>query len=87
MVAFAVGAKAQNAAQSVDTLNSKHSTQNEGSRFAVQKTVPDNTEDLERKAVDLRNPENLTTETTYDERTHTYIVGNKMAIRTCRYRC
>ena len=47
-------------------------------RYAVSKTAPDNTEDLERKAVDLRNPENLTTETTYDEKTHTYIVGNKI---------
>ena len=47
-------------------------------RYAVQKTSPDNEKDLERKAVDLRNPENLTTETTYDERTHTYIVGNKI---------
>ncbi|MBQ1178369.1 MAG: cell surface protein SprA, partial [Bacteroidaceae bacterium] len=47
-------------------------------RYAVQKTAPDNEEDLEQKPVDLRNPENLTTETTYDERTHMYIVGNKI---------
>ena len=47
-------------------------------RYAVSKTAPDNAEDLERKAVDLRNPENLTTETTYDDRTHTYLVGNKI---------
>ena len=47
-------------------------------RYAVQKTSPDNEKDLERKAVDLRNPENLTTETTYDEKHHMYIVGNKI---------
>ena len=47
-------------------------------RYAVQKTSPDNEKDLERKPADLRNPENLTTETTYDEKTHTYIVGNKI---------
>ena len=47
-------------------------------RYAVSKTSPTNEKDLERKAVDLRNPENLTTETTYDEKTHTYIVGNKI---------
>ena len=47
-------------------------------RYAVQKTSPTNEKDLERKPVDLRNPENLTTETTYDEKTHTYIVGNKI---------
>ena len=43
-------------------------------RYAVQKTSPANEKDLERKAVDLRNPENLPPETTYDEKTHTYIV-------------
>ncbi len=47
-------------------------------RYAVQKTSPTNEKDLERKPADLRNPENLTTETTYDEKTHTYIVGNKI---------
>ena len=47
-------------------------------RYAVSKTSPTNEKDLERKPADLRNPENLTTETTYDEKTHTYIVGNKI---------
>ena len=47
-------------------------------RFEVAKTSPDNEEDLEPKVADLRNPENLTTETTYDDRTHMYIVGNKI---------
>ena len=47
-------------------------------RFEVQKTSPNNEQDLERKAADLRNPENLTTETTYDEKNHMYIVGNKI---------
>ena len=45
-------------------------------RFEVSKTSPDNEEDLEPKVADLRNPENLTTETTYDEKAHMYIVGN-----------
>ena len=71
-MAFAMGAKAQSTVQPVDTILNK------GMRFAVQKTSPDNAEDLERKAVDLRNPENITTETTYDDRTHMYIVGNKI---------
>ena len=47
-------------------------------RFEVSKTSPDNEEDLEPKVADLRNPENLTTETTYDEKAHMYIVGNKI---------
>ena len=50
----------------------------QSSRFAVAKTSPDTEKDLERKVADLRNPENLTTETTYDDKTHTYIVGNKI---------
>ena len=56
-----------------DTLSTGQS-----SRYGVAKTAPDNVEDLERKAVDLRNPENLTTVATYDEKTHTYVVGNKV---------
>ena len=40
-------------------------------RYAVQKTSPTNEKDLERKPADLRNPENLTTETTYDAKTQT----------------
>ena len=47
-------------------------------RYEVAKTSPDNEKDLERKPVDLRNPENLTTETTYDEKTNTYVIGNKI---------
>ena len=47
-------------------------------RYEVAKTSPDEERDLERKAVDLRNPENLTTETTYDDKNHMYIVGNKI---------
>ena len=78
LVAFAMGAKAQSAVQAVDTLNSKSAAQGIETRFEVAKTAPDNEKDLERKAVDLRNPENLTTETTYDDRTHMYIVGNKI---------
>ena len=78
VMSFAMGAKAQHAVQPVDSLGAKHSALNEGSRFEVAKTSPDNAEDLERKAVDLRNPDNLTTETTYDDKAHMYIVGNKI---------
>ena len=51
---------------------------NDSVRYAVQKTSPTNEKDLERKVADLRNPENLTTETSYDEKNHMYIVGNKI---------
>ena len=71
MVALVAPTMAQELVQTADTLS-------KGSRYGVAKTAPDKAEDLERKTADLRNPENLTTETTYDEKTHTYIVGNKI---------
>ena len=71
MVALVAPTMAQGLVQTADTLS-------KGSRYGVAKTAPDKAEDLERKTADLRNPENLTTETTYDEKTHTYIVGNKI---------
>ena len=69
-------ALAQN--ETTDSLNIQRTTTNKTNRYEVAKTTPENEKDLERKAVDLRNPENLTTETTYDEKSHTYIVGNKI---------
>ena len=47
-------------------------------RFEVAKTTPDTEDDLEKKAADLKTPENLKTETTYDDKTHTYVVGTKI---------
>ncbi|MBR4433558.1 MAG: cell surface protein SprA, partial [Bacteroidaceae bacterium] len=47
-------------------------------RFEVAKTTPDNEDDLKKKSADLKTPENLKTETTYDERTHTYLIGTKI---------
>ena len=48
-------------------------------RFEVAKTTPDNEDDLDKKAMDLRTPENITTAAaTYDEKTHTYLVGSKL---------
>ena len=78
MVALAVDAKAQGTVQLADTLNAQQSALSEGSRFKVAKTAPDNAEDLECKAMDLNTPENIITETTYDDKSHTYIVGSKI---------
>ena len=71
MVTYVAQTMAQEQVQPADTLS-------KSSRYGVAKTAPDNEKDLERKTADLRNPENLTTETTYDEKTHTYLVGNKI---------
>ena len=71
MVTYVAQTMAQGQVQPADTLS-------KSSRYGVAKTAPDNEKDLERKTADLRNPENLTTETTYDEKTHPYLVGNKI---------
>ena len=47
-------------------------------RFEVAKTTADTEDDLTKKTADLRDPENITTTTTYDDKTHTYIVGKKV---------
>ena len=77
MMVASLCAVAQNAVGN-SQLTTQNSQLKDSVRYAVQKTSPTNEKDLERKPADLRNPENLTTETTYDEKTHTYIVGNKI---------
>ena len=47
-------------------------------RFDVAKTAPDTEDDMQRKTADLKTPENIKTEATYDEKTHTYTVGTKI---------
>lgn len=47
-------------------------------RFGTTKTVPETHDDLTSNPADLRNPENITTETEYDEIDGTYRLGNKM---------
>ena len=61
-------------AEATDTIRQE----SQASRFTISKTAPETEKDLERKVADLRNPDNLTTETTYDEKNHMYIVGNKI---------
>ncbi len=47
-------------------------------RYSVRRTAPRDETDLKKRTADLRDPENLTTETTYDERTGLYSVGTKI---------
>ena len=46
-------------------------------RYTVRKTVAQTVEELDSSAIDLKNPDNLKTETVYDEATGNYIVGTK----------
>lgn len=47
-------------------------------RANVKRTVARTQEDLKDKLPDLKDPENLSSETTYDETTNTYKVGTKL---------
>ena len=47
-------------------------------RYTVKKTTVETIDDAQRKAVDLRDPENLQTEVAYDEKDNTYTVGTTL---------
>lgn len=47
-------------------------------RYTVKRTAPKTEDDLKRKSIDLRDPENLKTDTTYNEKTGYYTIGTKI---------
>ncbi len=47
-------------------------------RFDVKPTAPRNVDDFKVRPADLRDPDNLTTDTVYDPKTGTYTIGTKM---------
>ena len=47
-------------------------------RYSVKKTTVETLDDAQRKAIDLRDPENLQTEVAYDEKDNTYTVGTTL---------
>ena len=47
-------------------------------RFAVAKTVPDNVNDLQGHALDLKSPQNIVTDTVYNEKDSTYIISTRL---------
>ena len=47
-------------------------------RYSVRKTTAQNTDDLEQKTADLKDPDNLKTEVVYDEKNDTYSVGTTL---------
>ncbi len=46
-------------------------------RYTVRKTAPETLEDMKQPAADLKTPDNLKTEVTYDEKANKYIIGTK----------
>lgn len=47
-------------------------------RYTVKRTVANTEDDLKRKSMDLRDPDNLKTDTTYNEKTGYYTIGTKL---------
>ncbi len=60
--------------EQADSINYKKTP-----RFSVRRTGTNEHDDPEKKTADLRDPENLKTETTYDEKTNTYSVGTSLS--------
>ena len=47
-------------------------------RFSVKRTAPQDEDDLKQRSMDLRDPDNLTTDTVYDPKTGNYTIGTKL---------
>ena len=47
-------------------------------RYSVRRTGTSDTDDLKKKTADLRDPDNLKTEVTYDEKDNSYTVGTTL---------
>ncbi len=48
-------------------------------KYSVRKTDVESTEDLKTKTADLRNPDNIKTEVSYDEKDDTYTIGTTLS--------
>ena len=50
-------------------------------RYPVAKTVPESIDDLQRQPMDLRSPENIVSDTIYDENEGTYSIATRLGDR------
>ena len=48
-------------------------------RFPIAKTVPDNVNDLENHALDLKAPQNIVTDTVYNDKDSTYVISTRLS--------
>ncbi|MBQ5721115.1 MAG: cell surface protein SprA, partial [Bacteroidaceae bacterium] len=60
-----------------DTI-AKDTTTRRKPRYSVRRTGTSDTDDLKKKTADLRDPDNLKTEVTYDEKDNSYAVGTTL---------
>ena len=56
----------------------KDTTTKKKPRYPVRKTTTETQEDAQPKAIDLRDPDNLQTEVSYNEKDNTYSVGTTL---------
>ena len=47
-------------------------------RFPIAKTTPDNIDDLQHHALDLKSPQNIVTDTVYNEKDSTYVISTRL---------
>lgn len=47
-------------------------------RFSVKRTAPRDEDDLKKRSLDLKDPDNLKTDTVYDPATGNYTIGTKV---------
>ena len=62
-----------------DYMAPKDTTTQKKPRYSVRKTTVENEDDTKRKSTDLKDPDNLQTEVSYDEKTGTYQVGTTLS--------
>ncbi len=51
-------------------------------RFPIAKTTPDNIDDLQHHALDLKSPQNIVTDTVYNEKDSTYVISTRLGNST-----
>ena len=57
----------------------KDTTEKRKPRYSVRRTTVETADDTRQRTADLRDPDNLQTEVSYDEKTNTYQVGTTLA--------
>ncbi|MDE5787647.1 MAG: hypothetical protein K2H79_03770, partial [Bacteroidaceae bacterium] len=62
----------------------KDTTEKKKPRYSVRKTAAETRKDAEPKAIDLRDPDNLKTEVSYNEKDNTYSVGTTLVGGTAK---
>ena len=63
---------------SAESNREQAATPDDSTRYGIKKTAPISTDDLNKPAADLRDPDNIKTEAEYNEKDNTYKLGSKI---------